>query len=183
MLFLRGPSLPPQTTYHFHSHSKLNRIWQNHHINGQGETSTPIALPLTLGTLATGAVEGKTWTVATTEIDRTDQEHPSAHATVTMIATTSAMTVVVDDEMIAEIATADGETNRAEMTEADMAPGIWTGMEIGGNTEMIEALETVTEVNATEGETEKATRSAEAEARVENVPGKENHLRMPRTPI
>lgn len=139
---------------------------------------------MTLAILATDAVEGKTQTVATTEIDRTDQEHPSAHETVTMTATTSATIAVVDDEMIAEIVTAaDGETTRVEMTEAGMVRGIWIGMETGGNTEMIEVLETLTEVSVTEGETEKATRSAEAEARVENVPAKESQLEMLRTPI
>ena len=144
---------------------------------------TPIAHPLTLGILATGAVEDKNQTVATTETDHTDQEHPSAHETVTMIATTNATTVVVDDEMTAEIGTADGETSHAEMTEAGMVRGIWIGMVTGGNTEMIEVLETMTEVNATEGEMERATRSAEVEARVEIFPAKENQLRMLRTQI
>lgn len=148
---------------------------------------TPIALLLTPGILVPGAVEDKKQTAETTEIDHTDQEHPNAHETVTMTATTSATAVVVDDEMIAEIGTAvevmDGETTRAEMTEAGMGSGIRIGMVTGGNTEMIEVLETMTEVNATEGETWKATRSAEAEARVENVPVKENQLQMPRTQI
>lgn len=148
---------------------------------------TPIAHLLTPGILAPGAVEDKKQTAETTEIDHTDQEHPNAHETVTMTATTSATAVVVDDEMIAEIGTTvevmDGEMTRAEMTEAGMVSGIWTGMVTGGNTEMIEVLETMTEVKATEGETGKATRSAEAEARVENVPVKENQLQMLRTQI
>lgn len=153
---------------------------------------TPIAHLLTPGILAPGAVEDKKQTAETTEIDHTDQEHPDAHETVIMTAITSATAVVVDDEMIAEIGTTvevmDGEMTRAEMTraemtEAGMVSGIWTGMVTGGNTEMIEVLETMTEVNATEGETGKATRSAEAEARVENVPVKENQLQMLRTQI
>lgn len=139
---------------------------------------TPIAPLWTLGTLATGVVEDKNQTMETTEIDRTDQEHPNAHETVTMTVTASATIVVVGDEMIAETETAvevmGGGTTRAEMTEAGMGRGIWTGMVIGGNTEMIEVLETMTEVNATGGETEKATQSAVAEARAENVPVKEN---------
>lgn len=144
---------------------------------------TPIAHPLTLGILATGAVEDKNQTVATTETGHTDQEHRSAHETVTMTVTASDTTVVVVDEMIAEIGTADGETSPTEMTEAGMVRGIWTGIETGGSTEMIEVLETMTEVNATEGETERVTRSAEVEARVEIVPAKENQLRMLRTQI
>lgn len=142
---------------------------------------------LTLGILATDAVEDKNQTEETTETDHTDQELPNPHETVTMAVTISATTVVVDDEMIVEIGTAvevtEGETTHVEMTEADMVSGIRTGMVTEGNTEMIEVLETMTEINATEGETEKATRSAVAEARAENVPVKENQLQMLRIQI
>jgi hypothetical protein len=68
----------------------------------------------------------------------------------------------------------DAETIHGETTEADMAREIWTGMVTGGNTEMIEVPERMTEINATEEETEKVTQSAVAEALMANAPGKEN---------
>ena len=133
---------------------------------------------MTLGILATDVAEGKSQTEETTEIDLTDQELLNMQETVTMTAIASATAVVVDDETIAEIGT-EGEVMDAEMihgetTEAGMAREIWTGMVTGGNTEMIEVPERMTEINATEEETEKVTQSAVAEALVANAPGKEN---------
>lgn len=139
---------------------------------------TPNAHLLTLGILATDVAEGKSQTEETTEIDLTDQELLNMQETVTMTAITSATAVVVDDETIAEIGTEgevmDAETIHGETTEADMAREIWTGMVTGGNTEMIEVPERMTEINATEEETEKVTQSAVAEALVANAPEKEN---------
>lgn len=127
-------------------------------------------------------MEDKNQTAETTEIDRTGREHPNAHETVTTTATTSDTTVVVGDGMIEEIGRAvevmDGETTHGEMTEGDMASGIWIGMAIEDNIEMIVVVEMVTEVNATEGEMEKAMGSAGAEALVENVHVKESQLQM-----
>lgn len=132
-------------------------------------------------------MEDKNQTAETTEIDRTGQEHPNAHETVTTTVIASDMTVVADDGMIEEIGTAvevmDGETTHGEATEGDMVSGIWTGMVTEDSTEMTVVPEMVIEVNATEGEMEKTMGNAVVEVLVGNAPEKESQLHMLRTQI